>query len=643
MPTRRISGTATAASDPDNGGDHSGGGSGGTFVDDVFSTYLYEGTGAERDIVNGIDLDGEGGMVWQKYRNQSYSHLLFDTERGIRESDSAGWMLSSNTTDKETAADALRSFNSDGFTTMMNAGNEMVSWTFRKQPKFFDCVTYTGDQEVGCEIPHNLGSVPGMMIIKRTDQDRGWVVYHQSIGNDNSLVLDRDIKAYSSALFNYTTPTDKVFSINDDYNVNAMFGKYVAYLFAHDDSDEGLIQCGSYTGTGAAGNEIDLGWEPQWLMIKNASSAAGWVMYDTMRGFGANDIQRLLYADTSAAEGDSGSVSLSSTGFDAGGGQSAAWVASNKVNDEYIYMAIRRPNKPASEFEPEELFAIDAGTGAGTTNEPNFPSGFPVDFTLFTAPAQTSGRNTFSRLTGANTLDAHSANAEYANAPDYSMQSNNGFYVGGQTSGFQSWMWRRQTGFFDVVTYEGNGVAGREVPHNLGVAPEMMWVKSRDIAGYWQVYSKATGNTHRMHLNSDGQKQVTDRWANTDPTSDVFTVGLTQDVNANANDYIAYLFASVPGICDIGTYTANGNDLDIDCGFTNGARFVLIKRTDDAGAWWVFDTLRGITSSSSPRLNLNDTSAQSVGNYIEPFSKGFTVTTNIMPIGTGQYIYMAIA
>ena len=175
----------------------------------------------------------------------------------------------------------------------------------------------------------------------------------------------------------------------------------------------------------------------------------------------------------------------------------------------------------------------------------------------------------------------------------------------------------------------------------------MIWVKSRDIAGYWQVYSKATGNTHRMHLNSDGQKQVTDRWANTDPTSDVFTVGLTQDVNANANDYIAYLFASVPGICDIGTYTGNGDLAGVDCGFANSARFVLIKRTDSTGDWMGFDTIRGITNSDSPMIALNNTNAQANGPYIRGWQWGFRAGTSgsetAASIDGAEYIYMAIA
>ena len=54
-------------------------------VSDVFSTYLYTGTGAAQTITNGIDLSGEGGLVWIKERTRnSTEHSLYDTERGAR-------------------------------------------------------------------------------------------------------------------------------------------------------------------------------------------------------------------------------------------------------------------------------------------------------------------------------------------------------------------------------------------------------------------------------------------------------------------------------------------------------------------------------------------------------------------------------
>ena len=54
-------------------------GGGGLNVEDVFSTYLYTGNGgSNNNIVNGIDLSTEGGLVWFKRRNGGNDHFLVD-------------------------------------------------------------------------------------------------------------------------------------------------------------------------------------------------------------------------------------------------------------------------------------------------------------------------------------------------------------------------------------------------------------------------------------------------------------------------------------------------------------------------------------------------------------------------------------
>ena len=91
-------------------------GGAGLNVEEVFSTYLYEGTGAAQTITNGIDLSGEGGMVWIKCRNAAENHNLYDTERGSPK------FLESNTTDAENSggASGFNGFNSDGFSLATN-------------------------------------------------------------------------------------------------------------------------------------------------------------------------------------------------------------------------------------------------------------------------------------------------------------------------------------------------------------------------------------------------------------------------------------------------------------------------------------------------------------------------------------------
>ena len=166
------------------------GGSDPVTVEDVFSTYLYTGNGSSQTITNNIDLDGEGGMVWIKGRGIGYGSAIFDTERGA-----TNYLISDSTNDEATEATSLSAFTSTGFdiADYFNVGqnNETyASWTFRKAKKFFDCVTYTGNDAGGDSteqnIPHSLGVVPGMIIIKRTDTGgsatENWVVYHRSEG-----------------------------------------------------------------------------------------------------------------------------------------------------------------------------------------------------------------------------------------------------------------------------------------------------------------------------------------------------------------------------------------------------------------------------------------------------------------------------
>ena len=136
------------------------------YVEDVFSTYLYTGNSSTQTINNGIDLDGEGGLVWHKRRTSTgENHYLYDTERGVAKA------LQSNQTNAEgaTGTGGLTSFNSNGYTygTAQETGQDYVGWTFRKAEKFFDVVTYTGNGS-NRTISHSLGSVPCFVIVKRT-------------------------------------------------------------------------------------------------------------------------------------------------------------------------------------------------------------------------------------------------------------------------------------------------------------------------------------------------------------------------------------------------------------------------------------------------------------------------------------------
>jgi hypothetical protein len=127
----------------------------------------------------------------------------------------------------------------------------------------------------------------------------------------------------------------------------------------------------------------------------------------------------------------------------------------------------------------------------------------------------------------------------------------------------------------------------------------------------------------------------------------VFSVGTNADVNTSAANYVAYLFATCPGVSKVGSYTGTGTTLQINCGFTGGARFVLIKRTDSTGDWYVWDTARGIIAGNDPYLLLNSTAAEVTStDYVDTFSSGFEISSTApaaINASGGTFIFLAIA
>jgi hypothetical protein len=217
------------------------------------------------------------------------------------------------------------------------------------------------------------------------------------------------------------------------------------------------------------------------------------------------------------------------------------------------------------------------------------------------------------------------------------------FNQSGQT--YVAWNWKESvTAGFDIVSYTGTGV-NRTVAHNLGVAPKMIFIKATNASAFWQVYNADVGATKTMYLNSSlAAATSSNSWNDTAPTSSVFTVGTNADVNNNGTTYIAYCFAEVAGYSKFGSYTGNGST-DGPFVFT-GMRpaYVMIKRTDSASSWYVWDTKRDtynvITNALLTDTNGGDTSATS----IDDLSNGFKCrSATIVNASGGTYIYMAFA
>ena len=646
-------------------------------IDEAFSTYLYDGNGSTQTITNNIDLSGEGGLVWIKNRTSAVNHRLYDTERGATNA------LVSNATDANfVISDGLTAFNSNGFTlgssgTHNANNNNFASWAFRKASKFFDIVTYTGNGTNGRQISHNLGHDVGMMLIKKTSSADDWRVFHRSQSNKYAALNSTfQFQTDGGNIFGNpsngtaTAPTSTNFTVANDASVNQSGATYVAYLFAHNDGDgdfgpsgdQDVIKCGSYTGNGSStGPVVNLGFEPQWLMIKRTDTGVyNWFIFDAMRGMPVGGADQYVSANLSDAEaGGSERFKITPTGF-----QLAATGGSfNASGGNYIYMAIRR-GPLAEPTSATDVFSIHNRNGEPNSTELNLGNTHLIDMVMSANRynAGTTYRYITDRLRGDDNLVFPSGTDAESSGPNYiEFDRNSGNAIpaggwgnnsGGTGSKSVFWQWKRAPSYFDVVTYQGTGSMGLTLNHNLGVTPEMIWVKNRSANNDdWFVYHSALGNTKWLELNTTADAQTHQAaWNNTSPTATQFTVGAYNGVNGSSGyAYVAYLFASVAGVSKVGSYTGTGNNIDIDCGFSSGARFVLIKRTDASigGSWWVVDTVRGLTSSNDPIIRLDTNDAEYTQfNPLTPLSSGFTVASTATAdfnASGGSYIFYAIA
>ena len=626
----------------------------GEFVDNLFAAHFYTGVpGGSATVNTGIDLSGSNeGMIWVKNRYASSLQLLYDTIRG------GGNAISPDRTSAQSSqSDGPATFTSNGFTTGSAPSYQHISWTFKSQEKFFDVVTYTGNGTTGQNISHNLGSVPGMIVVKKYDAGVGnWFLYHRSKGNGYAATMDTTGAFYSTANWDNTDPTSTHFTVkHSDSNNNG--SSYVAYLFAHDEAAFGyrgnnsIIKCDSYTGNGSSnGPDINLGWEPQWLLIKRTNATEDWMLFDHMRTSARQDMwlddQRinLTSADGDGAGGDSQPyLNWTSTGFKL----SSNTAHTNGNGDNYMYVAVRRPDGYVGELPTagSQVFTPVAGSsGAPLFKTPNHYVDMSLQKNSNYATGSSATWNVVNRLRSNEIVQPDSSNAEFWNQYHvFDYQNGESNFTGGNGIRF-SWNWKRYAGF-DVVYYKGTGVQ-QWINHSLNQKPEFFVVKCIEwSSGQWRAYHKDLASGHVLRFDVNGELNDPSGFGAGDPTSKTqFRVNNDHHTNtSNGWQYIALLWSSVDGISKCGSYTGTGYDLTVTTGFS--PRFVIIKRIDANENWFVLDTVRGWASGNDQYLILNSTAQQSSADFGNPVATGFLVkgTSSGSNTSGGTYIYYAHA
>ena len=344
---------------------------------DHFNILTWTGTGSSNARTG---LGFQPDLVWVKKRaDTTESHDLQDSIRG------AGERFRTNSTDGSTSVSGtITSFDSDGFTvvdsgTTNESGKTYVAWCWKagsaptttnsanagdaqtagsvkvddKNGSFaqgtikvnnlsvnttagFSIATYTGTGSAGT-IPHGLGAAPEWALLKRTDGTSAWSVYHKSMGNQNKMALNENLKmsdfGTGTDIWNGTSPTNQVFSIGVAGDVNTLNEQFIAYMWA---PVKGFSKFGSYEGNGNTdGTFVYLGFKPSLIIFKNVDALGSWVMYDTARNTD-NPVDTRLTANTKNTKGTSSSmhVDFLSNGFKHRNNDQDL-----NSNDTFVYMA----------------------------------------------------------------------------------------------------------------------------------------------------------------------------------------------------------------------------------------------------------------------------------------------------------------
>ena len=328
-----------------------------TSIDDptlYFNTKLYTGNGST-NAITGVGFQPD--WVWTKGRNDTYSHMLYDSVRGATKE------LNSHLTDAETTVtNSLTSFDSDGFSLgsfgeSNDTSQAFVSWNWKaggtassntdgsitssvsaSTTSGFSIVSYTGTGS-NATVGHGLGAVPQTVIVKRRSSSESWMSYHEPLGNTGRLGFNfSDGVANSSTYWNSTTPTSSVFSIGTNGSTNASSETYIAYGFAE---KKGFSKFGSYTGNGSTdGTFVYTGFKPAFVIRKVTSASSDWLMQDNKRSEsgGFNQIRNYLFPNSSQAEvsnQDYFNIDFLSNGFKMRSTDGGA----NGSGQSYIYMA----------------------------------------------------------------------------------------------------------------------------------------------------------------------------------------------------------------------------------------------------------------------------------------------------------------
>ena len=249
--------------------------------------------------------------------------------------------------------------------------------------------------------------------------------------------------------------------------------------------------------------------------------------------------------------------------------------------------------------------------------------------------------------------------AQYDRSDNIQALNSNGFQVGtdGQVNAsggtYVSWAWKESaTAGFDILTFEGNSTDDTDISHNLSAVPHWIICRNIDSAKDWCVYhhkNTSAPETDLLVLNTTAAtSDSNDKWSDEAPTSSVFTVGDSSQLNASGDTSIAFLWSEKQGYSKFGTYEGNNNASGpyIFLGFKPA--WFMTKKSNGSKDWNIYDNKRSDSGGGNPNdqyLEANNAAAEQSGQDVDFLSTGVKIRSTSSEVNgdDNTFIYMAFA